>query len=149
MNGARIFQLHVGISQRQLGKSGVHDDFLRHFQFACHADVSVSHAVTVKLSDMQSGHQEWIQVDVCNRNFSVQGVRISQSKPYFARNPPRGHRRTKLQLRRASVGCQTAVEASNHILTDAEVHHSECPLALWCTNGTVCLETKCDKSSDR
>src|SRR5277367_984112 len=100
------------------------------FQLTRQRDVAVGYAPAVKLFEMQCAHQKWIQIDARNRNFSLQRIRIGHPQRQLARNSSGGHRRTEEQLRCTPVGSQASIEASDHVLSDPEIHYSKSPVTL-------------------
>src|SRR5271169_6360074 len=119
------------------------------FQFPGHRDVAIRHAMPVELCQVQGGHQKRVQIDVRNRDFSVQSIWFGETQRDLTRYASCGHRRTKFQLRDMAVGSETPVETSDHILANAKINYSECPIALQSRERSLGLHSKRNQSSDR
>src|SRR5216684_7967762 len=98
---------------------------------------------------VQSGEQERVQVNVLDRNLSVQQVGIGKSECATSGNLSCGHCGTQFEVGREAVRRQSAVETADNHLADSEVHDSKCSLAERCSHRAIGLQPEAHLPANR
>ena len=129
MYWAGVFQPHVCVIHGQAREIRIHDDALRFFQRAVQRNISISVGVAAEFLQVQRGQQERVQVNIPDRHFPAQRVRISKSESIAPRNLSGSHCGAQFQMCRVPVRRQIPLETANDHLADPEIYHAKCPVA--------------------
>src|SRR6266849_3395740 len=148
MDGPRVFQPHIRIIQHEARESCIRDDVLRLFQGAGNGNVTVGHSVTAERPKMERALQKGVQVDVLDRDFTVQREWIGITQRDLTGDTARSHRGTELEFCLLSIRRKAPVEAADHVLPHAEVYDAESSFALRCRCRSASSESESDQPSN-
>src|SRR5260370_42033479 len=129
MHWPDIFQLHVGIIHQQARESRVNDEAFWMFEVSFDGNFAIGCAMARDAFHVKRGEQKRIERNVLQTDLAGERIWIGEAERVAAGETTSGHRGMNFKLCHLAIRAEIAIEAADHLLSNAEVHNTEAAFA--------------------